>query len=347
MAHLLTAASALSACATAAAPPAANSHGALQYLAPFNPDWELSLELGHPAPTFQNLNFACNATMLAAAFAETKVPGFVSLEACFVPDGGVWDYATARKGLNGTGLVAGWERALAAVLEPALPLFGTGALVGVFLGDEMMCSKIPFSNYSAVAARTRSILDAAGFTKALIYSNECSTPLAARGHVWSVPEKLPPELDLFGLDLYFGRCIAEPPPMSLSLAPAAEPSCHPHNTDPMMEVRAVKAFVDAHVRPRLRPRQRIMLVPGLFGDRALNRSGTMEDQETFLVDKLDGYYAWAQADPDVAGLIPWHWLSPPKSYKIYSTIFGLGIEAFPRLIGRLEELGKNISAAAA
>ena len=27
----------------------------LRYLAPFNPDWQLAIELGHAVPTFQNL----------------------------------------------------------------------------------------------------------------------------------------------------------------------------------------------------------------------------------------------------------------------------------------------------
>ena len=27
----------------------------LKYLAPFNPDWQLAIELGHAVPTFQNL----------------------------------------------------------------------------------------------------------------------------------------------------------------------------------------------------------------------------------------------------------------------------------------------------
>ena len=31
---------------------------ALKYLAPFNPDWQLAIELGHPVPTFQNLKYA-------------------------------------------------------------------------------------------------------------------------------------------------------------------------------------------------------------------------------------------------------------------------------------------------
>jgi hypothetical protein len=112
----------------------------LRYLAPFNPDWQLSVELGHPLPTFQNLNFGCNASILAAGFAKTKVPGFISLENCFVPDGGIWDYASARRGLNGTGLMKGWKEALGDALAPALPLFERGALVGVFLGVRRGCT---------------------------------------------------------------------------------------------------------------------------------------------------------------------------------------------------------------
>ena len=30
----------------------------LKYLAPFNPDWQLAIELGHAVPTFQNLKCA-------------------------------------------------------------------------------------------------------------------------------------------------------------------------------------------------------------------------------------------------------------------------------------------------
>jgi len=29
----------------------------LKYLAPFNPDWQLAIELGHAVPTFQNLKY--------------------------------------------------------------------------------------------------------------------------------------------------------------------------------------------------------------------------------------------------------------------------------------------------
>lgn len=95
------------------------------------------------------------------------------------------------------GHAADWRSELTAHLQSALPLFHSGALVGVFLGDEMMCSKIPFSNYSAVASAVRQWLSNASLEEVLIYSNECSTPLVRDGEVWSMPKKLPVELDLF------------------------------------------------------------------------------------------------------------------------------------------------------
>jgi hypothetical protein len=52
----------------------------------------------------------------------------------------IWDYASARKDLNLSGLFPTWRTSLATQLDPALPLFKSGALVGVFLGDEMMCA---------------------------------------------------------------------------------------------------------------------------------------------------------------------------------------------------------------
>jgi hypothetical protein len=132
--------------------------------------------------------------MLGDAYAATQVPGFLSLEDC---TNSIWDYSSARKDLNLTGLEPKWRSELTTYLQSALPLFHSGALVGVFLGDEMMCSKIPFSNYSAVAGAVRQWLNAASLKDVLIYSNECSQPLVRDGEVWSIPAKLPVELDLF------------------------------------------------------------------------------------------------------------------------------------------------------
>jgi hypothetical protein len=89
-----------------------SASGKLQWLAPFNPGLELAIDLDHPLPTFQNANFGCNASLLGAEFAKTKVPGFLSLENCirtmpsFQP---IWDYPI----YNGTGLTPQWQTALA------------------------------------------------------------------------------------------------------------------------------------------------------------------------------------------------------------------------------------------
>ena len=101
-------------------------------------DWMLAIELGHPVPTFQNANFACNATMLGSAFSKTKVPGFISLQCacCWYGPGSSMD--------------PNWKEQIAQQLGTALPHFRSGAVVGVFLGDEILCSKLPYSNYSAV-----------------------------------------------------------------------------------------------------------------------------------------------------------------------------------------------------
>ena len=137
------------------------------------------------------------------------------------------------------------------------------------------------------------------------------------------------QIDLFSIDLYAGGASYLPP--------------YPDPHDPRQEIQMVAKMVVDHMRPRLRAHQKLMLVPGLFGDRNVSRSGTMEDQDDYLVAKLNATVAYAESQPDIVGLIPWHWLSPPKSYAIYSTIFGLGIESFPKLIARLDELGKQIS----
>ena len=46
------------------------------------------------------------------------------------------------------------------------------------------------------------------------------------------------------------------------------------------------------------------VLQGLFGDRQANRSGSREEQEDFLLAKLNATVEWAKADPDVVGIIP-------------------------------------------
>jgi hypothetical protein len=119
----------------------ARSKTGLQWLAPFNPDWQTAVQSGLPRPTFPNVNFACNVTLLERAYNQTGVPGFLSLENCPVALGGIWRYYVScdQHGhcipINGTqsGLQPTWEHALQMIMEHVLHLFVKGALVGVFL----------------------------------------------------------------------------------------------------------------------------------------------------------------------------------------------------------------------
>jgi hypothetical protein len=66
------------------------------------------------------------------------------------------------------------------------------------------------------------------------------------------------------------------------------------------EADAVKYFSDHFIIPKLHPTQKVVLVPGLFG----NRSDEWTDN--FLTDKMNRYWEWAQQDDRVAGFNPYH-----------------------------------------
>jgi hypothetical protein len=222
-------------------------------------------------PTFQNLNFACNASELLRAHAVTGVPGVLSIQDCWQ---GVWNRSSAiagdKAGVAATGLDRDWRANLEAQLSTGDAGFRSGALAGVFLGDEMMCGKIPFKNYSAVAKAVRAHLtkalaltpaaaDAADPVPPLprsrpwIYSNDCVTPLEPEhaGDDWAIPAKLPEELDYFSIDYYVAR-----------LQPATQHGGQQRATasDPSSEAQQVRVYVETLIKPRLHPHQRVMVV---------------------------------------------------------------------------------------
>ena len=65
----------------------------------------------------------------------------------------------------------------------------------------------------------------------------------------------------------------------------------------------------SEIFPKLLPHQRAMLVPGLVGcsvNSSYGRSVSKQLQEQALLQKLEGYYAWAQTDARIAGINSWH-----------------------------------------
>jgi hypothetical protein len=80
-------------------------------------------------------------------------------------------------------------------LDRVVPLIQTGAVIGVYLGDEIVCSGVSAADVTRVAEYTRSRIGAG----ALIYLNECGG-----GKSWSGPgsigSKIPAAIDIISVD---------------------------------------------------------------------------------------------------------------------------------------------------
>ena len=74
---------------------------------------------------------------------------------------------------------------------------------------------------------------------------------------------------------------------------------------------------------------------------------SLEGQDALLIEKIEAYMAWAQEEPRIAGIVPWHWgkrVKFPPYGSPGEAQFGLGASSFPGLVARLLEMGwKNSS----
>ena len=77
----------------------------------------------------------------------------------------------------------------------------------------------------------------------------------------------------------------------------------PESYERFYESKIDKALMKKWVYPVLKPHQKVMSVPGLFGDSSLNASARAA-WEALLVEKMQGHWEWAQADPRVVGMNP-------------------------------------------
>ena len=110
---------------------------------------------------------------------------------------------------------------------------------------------------------------------------------------------------------------------------------------------------------KLRNTTRVVLVPGLFG----NRTDAWTDN--YLREKLEAYWQWAQEDPLVAGFNPYHFndrttyagclgerpgvcahKSTPGS-DLTECCYKFGAASFPGLLGVAEQIGRAIRNASA
>jgi hypothetical protein len=113
-----------------------------------------------------------------------------------------------------------------------------------------------------------------------VYLNEGTGPFdpAHPTYAGSWGSEIPSCIDLLSIDDY-----------CLRGAYGSWPTCSAGQ--PADEVARVRGFLAQHVVPRLAsPRQqRLLVVPGLFMDSNLSRSGTLAQQEQLMIGKLNAY----------------------------------------------------------
>ena len=97
--------------------------------------------------------------------------------------------------------------------------------------------------------------------------------------------------DAVSVDEYAGT-------LNKSGQPRTKSTC-PH---PTLEAKCVFDFMRASVYPRLKPHQRVFVVPGTYGLTASDGGET----DRMLKAKLELYWELAVKDPLVIGIKPWH-----------------------------------------
>jgi hypothetical protein len=283
-----------------------------------------------------------------SAWREYEMHGFWNLEYLEVAPGQkFWDRACKSTTGWRCGLRPGWQEALTAALIKLQPDLASGALTGIFLGDEPMLAGISAANITAAADFIRAHVG----VDAKIYWNDGCRPFydghtdpcasGAGGHnpasCWTNESKVPASVDWVSCDTY------EDPTVSKSPWP-----WDPSTSIP--EATAVQYFVEHFIATKLHLHQKVVLVPGLFG----NRSDTWTDD--FLTDKMQRYWEWAQADTLVAGFNGYHYNTrvaypeckgdqpgPCPSLSGHACCYKYGAVAYPRLNALLQKIGHAIA----
>ena len=81
-----------------------------------------------------------------------------------------------------SGLKPGWEAAVTDVVAAAAAsgALSSGAVTGLFLGDEICCDGVAVSNLSAAASFSKAALRKVGHGQAYVYVNECKNAFIGR-----------------------------------------------------------------------------------------------------------------------------------------------------------------------
>ena len=230
---------------------------------------------------FTNLHlpYGCSTSLCSASEFPSKMFNLVPLRWL------MWNCTTKPGQING-GLKTSWRDAWTAASAHYAPMIANNSAQGFMLGDELVWQGCTVEAIALLAEAVR-----ADFPTAPIYYNE-NVPVVLHGRNGggrAVNFSLPEALTWFSFDYY-----------------------HYDGKDDGAHVQTVRSVYQDHVYPKMKPQQRVLLVPGAFdmpagatipGGFKCNTSCF----DSMGADDAAHYWAWAQADDRVVGLAPWEW----------------------------------------
>ena len=234
---------------------------------------------------------------------------------CFAP---VPHTRTTPSGYFGCITIApDWKARWQAALREIRPLIASGAVVGVFLGDEHLYFGVTLAEVKLVADQIRG-----DFPAAIIYMNE-APDVAMCGYskanvtLFADGECLPQNVDWFGFDFY--------------------------HQDPSSWLDAREAYRH-HVYPRFsRPDQRV--VPVSLGYQEGNLTAAeAASLDAFCAENAIEFLKFGLEDPRVVGLFPFYWAGGTR-HPDGSITGGAGISLLPRCAAAYKAIGELIIAA--
>lgn len=146
-----------------------------------------------------------NIQEMASVWQQHQIPGmYTELPGCGGSGLGqehcgkaVWHRNIGNEGKGHTGLDKNWLQNLRAITTALRPAIEAGSITAVFLGDELVCHGVPYSNLSAVAKELRAGLG----PQALLVVNDCAHSYTWEGGAYGWPA-IPAEIDLVSADVY-------------------------------------------------------------------------------------------------------------------------------------------------
>ena len=236
-------------------------------------------------------SFADGAAVLGERYRQWRLPAFVC---------GIDQYVFAGTNVTGpctpkgscNALLSGWQSATREFVTALLPHIASGAVRGISIGDELCARDVPLGNISSVLRVVKQTVREAGLDEGLLttYFNDDV------GCDWSPWPLLDPNLDRISIDRY-GT------PQSIAKGGGTP--------DPATELLLNQDYINSTLFPRLRPHQKVILVPGTWasspvGCREGNSSCPLAPQEARVVSALKAFMGWARGEPRISGMNPFH-----------------------------------------